>query len=157
MRDGTYRLSPRQFMVVDLSIGERFMHQEPGPYPELTNFDAEYFRGKYAPLLARGDAMCAASFKNEKCVGMIIGSAHPSMHYDQLIACEEGWFVDPEYRKTTLGMRLFKIFEKWAHERGCDQILMMHPVGGATNNLSRMYKKMGFKPLEVLYIKDIEA
>ena len=87
-------------------------------------------------------------------IGVIIFSSPIG---NDLIANEHYWYVMPEYRKGTIGMRLLKKAIKWAESKGCT-----HFMGNASmlasdlhDNICSIYERIGMKKFETTYIMKI--
>ncbi len=89
----------------------------------------------------------------DKLVGMLVGVVNESLFSNDKIASELAWFVEREYRGTSVALRLLAEFEKWAKLQGCSFIAMidLHRV----NNLENMYNKLGYELAEKTYMKKV--
>ena len=88
--------------------------------------------------------------------GLILGIVYPYIFNPQiLIAQELGWWVEPEYRGTTVGVRLLKEFELQARKKGANKIIMASLHNEYKDKLASIYNKLGYAPLEYMYIKDL--
>lgn len=70
-----------------------------------------------------------------KLVGFLEASIRPYVedcHSDH-VGYLEGWFVEPEYRKSGVGTELVRQAEIWARERGCTEMASDAEIG---NDLS---------------------
>jgi len=56
----------------------------------------------------------------------------------------EGWFVDPEARRTGIGRALVEAAEEWARAKGCQEMASdTHPA----NTLSQqVHQRLGYEP-----------
>ena len=66
---------------------------------------------------------------------------------------EDFWFVKKEYRKGKTGLKLFNLLMKWFEDNGADKICMTHYSWNP--KVSKFYKKKGFKPFEINYVKEV--
>jgi len=66
---------------------------------------------------------------------------------------EDFWFVRKEYRKGRTGIRLFNKLMNWFESNGSDRISMTHYSWNP--KVSKFYKRKGFKPYEVNYVKEV--
>jgi len=92
--------------------------------------------------------------------GKIIGAAAilfgPDLHTGELTCNELFWYVFPEYRGKTSGLRLFFTLLDRAHKRNAKFMIMAALVDSPSfTSVCKLYKKCGFEPLEVLYRKAI--
>nr|QBM02657.1 hypothetical protein [uncultured archaeon] len=85
-----------------------------------------------------------------KIVGMLgaIATHHP--HSGDSVMSELFWYVAPDARGA--GVRLLQEAEHWAISRGITKSLVVAPEGAPVGSL---YIRMGYRPLETQYIKDL--
>lgn len=67
------------------------------------------------------------------------------------IAHEMGWYVTPSHRGHSLMM--IEEFEKWAQLTGAQAVTLSHFSDDIGNRLAEVYKKKGYAPSEVAYVK----
>lgn len=91
-------------------------------------------------------------FHNDTLVGYIVGCINykPFFNFEKL-AVEHGWYVQPDHRKYS--MKLLEAFETWAELMGCKKMSVTHY--GEDERLNKIYKRKKYKPLEVVYIKEL--
>lgn len=90
---------------------------------------------------------------NDEVVGYIVGCINYTPFFNQeKLAVEHGWYVLPEHRKYS--MKLLEAFETWAKLMGCKKASATHY--GEDERLQKVYKRKKYKPLEVVYIKELE-
>lgn len=101
------------------------------------------------------------SNKNFICVikkgkGVIIGMVYPCYwNPDVLMAQEFGWWVEPEYRNTSLGIKLLNKFEDTAKEMGAKHISMIALESSSPDKVGSIYTKKGYTLLEHTYMKEL--
>lgn len=86
-------------------------------------------------------------------VGSILGLVIEVYMSHKVQATELAWFITKEYRGKPSSIRLVKAFEKWAIDKGANQIGMGDIEG--ISNLEHLYTRMGYKKAESIYIKEI--
>lgn len=92
--------------------------------------------------------------ENEIKLGMIGGMIVPNIYNPKYFGLQElFWWVKEEYRNTSAGMKLFKAFEKRAVDLQVDFISMVTTV--YTPTLEKVYKKNGYKLIELSYTKEL--
>jgi GNAT superfamily N-acetyltransferase len=103
-------------------------------------------------LLSNQNVICI----KEEGKGLILGLIYP-LYYnpDVLIAQELGWWVEPEYRNTTLGIKLLKKFEKEAIKKGASKIMMIYLEAQNPGKMKNMYERLMYRPVEHTMIKDL--
>lgn len=88
--------------------------------------------------------------------GVIIGIVYPTFwNPDVLVAQEIGWWVEPEYRKTSLGIRLLTQFEERAREKGAQKCYMIALESSSPDKVGGIYEKSGYSLLEHTYMKGL--
>jgi len=76
-------------------------------------------------------------------------------HDGTLYAVEDFFFVHPQYRKEGIGVSLLKAFEAWAKAEGCQKTAMIHLVDSYPDVLKKFYEGMGYRLMELHYVKDL--
>lgn len=119
----------------------------------LNGFASDVFENTWTGLLA-GDAGVIFLLEDEHAIhGALGGVAYPDPHTGELIATEFFWFVSEGHRGQ--GLRLLKAFEEWARAKGCVQIRMAYLMDLMPSKLEMVYKRLGYVPAEVLYVKEL--
>jgi len=93
----------------------------------------------------------------DKIVGLLAGiidNAHP-MTYSCKVANELIWWVDPHYRGSPDSFALIEAYEQWAKELKCTHIHLAHFENDLGKKVSKYYKNMGYKKVEVSYLKEL--
>jgi len=93
-----------------------------------------------------------ALYEGDDLIGGLGCIKAPDLHDGRLTAIETFWLVLPEYRGQ--GMKLFKVFEQWAAEQGCEKKAMIHMADSFPEVLGRFYAKKGYKLAELHWIKE---
>lgn len=93
---------------------------------------------------------------DDKVVGVIAGMVQSSMFdSQQRIGQEIIWYIDKEYRKGSIGIRLLKEFEKQCKFNGANLMVMVY-MGNLNNELlDRFYKMNNYRLLENQFIKGV--
>ena len=68
------------------------------------------------------------------------------------VAVELGWWVEPEYRKSSVGKDLKEAFEYWATQIGCKGMIMT----SFTEQVDKYLSKDGYVPYERTYYKELK-
>lgn len=88
--------------------------------------------------------------------GVILGVLYPLFYNpDILVAQELGWWVEPEYRGTSLGIKLLKDFEKKAKELGAKKIIMFYLDAQTPDKIENILDRLDYKHLEYNMVKDL--
>lgn len=121
------------------------------PAPDPVPFDPDYER--YLSM----DASGALSVVTARCDGRLIGYsicaiATHSHSKHTLHAFTDLFFVDPEYRKGFVGVKLLRAAEQELAHRG----VVKHYTGAKIHkDLRRLFEYLGYHPNEVVYSKII--
>jgi GNAT superfamily N-acetyltransferase len=75
------------------------------------------------------------------------------MNKHVLSACEWGFFVDMEYRKTGVGIQLLERAEEMLREKGVKFFTMIALDNLRPEIVGRFYQRLGFKRTEIDYMK----
>lgn len=106
----------------------------------------------YRALESIGACIAFAAFNGGLMVGYVCGFVVRHMHYNMIVAQHDVLFLHPDYRKSILGIRLIRCFERAAIEAGAERILWHAKIG---SQFERILQRMGCKPEEMIYCKEI--
>lgn len=88
--------------------------------------------------------------------GCLLGVVYPHYLNPDILVCQElGWWVEPQYRKSGVGMALYRRFEKKAIARGIKKLIMISLETQEPDKMNKLYIKQGFRVLEHTYIKEV--
>lgn len=88
--------------------------------------------------------------------GFIVGMIAPSFLHPGKVQCSElAWYVEPECRGTSVSIKLMKMYEAEAKDRGCDKITMVCLEALNPEATGNIYKKLGYNRLETHFIKEV--
>jgi len=103
-------------------------------------------------ILARPNTICIA----EEGKGIILGLVYPAYwNTSVLIAQELGWWVEPEYRGTSVGIKLYSKFKQRARELGATKLMMICLESSEPDKLESFYLLQGLKPTERTFMGDL--
>jgi GNAT superfamily N-acetyltransferase len=83
-------------------------------------------------------------------VGMIAAFPIEEPIGRQRLVDELAWWVEPDYRRGSIGPRLLGALEKWARQKGLTLCKMIAPV---ESDVGRFYARLGYRPVETAYVK----
>lgn len=90
----------------------------------------------YRALEKSGATMAFGAFdENDTIVGFIQIITHVLPHYSVQVSATESYFVLAEHRKQGAGIRLLRLAEEYARERGSYALLVSAPTGGRLDAL----------------------
>lgn len=86
-------------------------------------------------------------------VGMIAGMIVECITNGKPCLQEVVWYVNEQYRSN--GHKLLKEMESCAKHLGCSSVVMGLMCNSQQDRLDRVYRRLGYKPFEVQYIKEL--
>lgn len=87
-------------------------------------------------------------------VGLMSGVVVPFfMNANAKVWQEIIYYIRPEKRAGTIGLRLFKEMERYAKEKGCSHVLMAHLANMNCEKMAHLYTRQGYKEMERQYLK----
>lgn len=118
-----------------------------GPYAGIIEDKPEVAREFATKVLTTGKILVAeAAGRVVGLLGFIVADHHFS---GQRYAAELMWYVEPEHRKSSLGLDLFFAAEQAAKEMGAKSMVFTAP----NEAIGAAYKRRGYSQLEVTYQK----
>lgn len=90
---------------------------------------------------------------DDEVIGYIVFFISPNLHYkDCLLATEDIYYLKPEYRKGTTGIKMFKFAEKYLKSINVNMI----KYGTKTHlDNSRLFEYLGYNFIEKIFTKEI--
>ena len=126
----------------------------PEHYDELCvtkEFPLEPDYDAYRRLADAGQLVCIVVMDGLEVVGYIVFIVQPHLHYKScLTAFEDIYYLKPEYRKGTIGIRMFKYAEKVLESVKVNRIIM-HTKIHMDN--SKLFEYLGYKNSDKLFTK----
>lgn len=89
-----------------------------------------------------------------KLVGNCTMYVLPSMHTQELVATEDTWYLLPDYRKSGIGVRLYKYVEKKLESLGVVEITM---TAKESNKSGKIMEGLGFEKVASEYAKQLRV
>lgn len=120
----------------------------------LETFDLARFTGVWTELLAGGAGVIFVQ-GDADVDGALGGVVHRDLYSDELMASEFFWFV--KAGKRGAGISLYREFEKWARDKGCRRIEMVHLLDVMPEKVARFYRTLGYRAAETRYTKQLKG
>jgi GNAT superfamily N-acetyltransferase len=133
-----------------LPMARRF-YDESG-MADMIGFDSDSALMTLRHLIDDENAALFVACKGDERIGMAGALAYP-MYFNirQKAAQEMFWWVSPEHRGGTAGVRLMQSMERWAASLGCQTMTMVClPIDGPAESI---YQRMGYRPLERNFVR----
>lgn len=107
----------------------------------------------YQLLEERGIAFCVGAFVDDVLVGYSLNLVTSHLHYsDLLVGQNDALFVDPEHRRSRIGLELIDESERIAKSRGA-KMMLWHAKDKTT--LNSLLPKIGYSLHQILYAKEL--
>lgn len=104
---------------------------------------------------AKGEVMVLTGREAGRIIGYFVGFIAPGLHYRTCLTLTMDIFwIHPEHRGKSLGVRLFKAVEQEARRRGVKRMFMgskLHKDSGW------LFERLGYRPVETYYSKLVGA
>lgn len=101
----------------------------------------------------RSDAVVFLMQNGDTIAGGIGGELKIDPISGRTLLVEMFWFVLPEFRGTTIGLRLLANFEKWGKDHGAAHTCMIAMENSMPQEMDRLYRRIGYRKLETTYVK----
>lgn len=89
-------------------------------------------------------------------VGFAAGLTGPLLGNGSILSGTElAWWVDPEHRAGSNGIKLLKHIEQSAKDAGVKYWTMAYMESSMPETIKRIYEKMGYRQTEVMYTKEL--
>lgn len=113
----------------------------------------EVFIRNWTTFLTQYTATILTAWQEERLLGGLGALVHPDLNDGRVVATEMFWYVMPEARGGRTAVRLLKAFIVWG-ESHAEETRLAHMLNGTHDaQLDRLYKKLGFRPLEMGYYR----
>jgi|SRR5579872_224079 len=109
--------------------------------PDLATYDALNEKGRLRVLTARDGG---------RLVGYYISVIARNLHYNIITATEDMYYLSPEYRRGTAGIRLFVEAEKMVRQAGAIITVAKTKV---RHDHGPIFERLGYRPFESVYMK----
>lgn len=117
-------------------------------------FDSGIFIDTMASLGESGRLGAIGLFCGDNLAGVLLGMIARHFLTDHLIAQEIMWWVTPDARHGTHGIRMVAEFEKWAKEFGASAVVMASFVEtDGDDRLSGIYERRDYRKIETHFFK----
>lgn len=148
--------------------------REPGPddFEAYITLGVEFFRASPVADTISLDVSGIATFlanalgqdhigvwlaeKDGEIVGIAGAMIYPLYFSPQhSIAQELWWWLTPKARGSGAGKAMFDRIETWAKDKGADAVFALSLANQKPEAMAKIYKRLGYRPLEQTYIKGL--
>lgn len=124
------------------------------PFASLAEYEPERAAVGIASLIHTGCGFAAVD--GDELVGALIGLLAPLWFAPTArVATEMAWWVAPEHRKGTAGIRLHTAFATWAQAQGATHIAMSDLVIDGDTPAGELIPRLGYTLVERMHVKRI--
>lgn len=136
-----------------VALGYRFF--QASPHSELMAVLDNDIRDGLSNVLESG--VVFVSELKGKLVGMCAGAMTTLWFAKSVpVACEFAWWVDPEHRAGSSGVKLLMAFESWATRNGAKFICMTDLMtDGARNDNKKLFDHLGYRAMERAMVREV--
>ena len=99
---------------------------------------------KIRNLITGRNSKVLLAFDGDQLVGYTCGVLHENIFNDRLRVSDIGVFVIPEYRASKISKELIERLERWAKERGAQEIWLGQTTGENPENVVKYYNRLGY-------------
>lgn len=141
-------------LTLAVEMGPRFFTEAKLP----GTFRPEAFLAFWRSFYGQGCGRMYGAFVGGTLVGVVGGLVTPDICTGELRCTELFWWLEPGHRSGRTALDLFAALEGWAAECECEAITFMfvHGVGNGTT-LDKWYRRHGYEPLEVHYVRRLRC
>lgn len=143
----------RPATTADLAALEPLAREFYASSRHLGRFDMDRFTQFWGTYLKAGIGAVFVLDEGRGIAGTIGGVLFPEPYSGELVATEMFWFVSSGSRGG--GVALYRAFERWARERGCTALRMVHLSDSMPEKLRDFYSRLGFQEIETHYSKPL--
>jgi GNAT superfamily N-acetyltransferase len=90
------------------------------------------------------NVFCQVVVHEEKIVGALFGHITEFLFGPDLIACDFGWYILPEYRGSRSAVKLLKNFEAWAEKNGAKEVAVGISMNVMPEKTAVLLQKLGY-------------
>ncbi len=134
-----------------VELGWRFIKFT--PYGALLGADRTGLSNALCHLLRNGGRGWVAESEGEIVGALIAQLSAPWCSPTVKIAVELAWWLDVELQNSGCGIRLLKLFEKWADENEASMVLSDLVLPGGPN-LGDLVERLGYRLVERSHLKE---
>jgi len=129
-----------------VAMGETFLIES--QYHEVVPFRPKAMSEMMAHLIESDESLLLVSDR-DRVDGMIGMYTYDHPLSGTRMAAEAFWWMSPECRGGTTGVRLLRQAEDWARQQGVPYLHMVAP----NSRVAKFYERLGYRPLETHYYK----
>lgn len=130
------------------------MHSESPRYSKVP-YDPERLSAFLSAVLPSPDWLALMAEHNGEPVGMMVGFVVNHCFSSARYAADLVLYVSPEFRGSSMAVRMLREFETWAATRGAAEIVMGVTTEVHTERTVGLYARCGYRDSGVSMVKDV--
>ena len=134
-----------------VEMGRRFMAES--TYNQHLSENPKQMRVFAKQIISNPRGVILVSEQDGKLTGMLALLLFPHYFSGESIAGEVFWWVDPEARAGSTGLKLMRKAEKIAAMWGATKMQMVAP----TRRIGKLYEHLGYKEVESTFQRDLSC
>jgi len=125
-----------------VGLGQR-MHEE-SAYSNL-RFDIEVAAQSIYEKIVQSDlGFGVIAYKDDVPVGLFAGSLATHYFGPDIFAYDLAWYVVPEHRGAMTAVRMLKMFQSWAKDRGAREVHVGVMTNVSSARTGKLFKRLGY-------------
>lgn len=125
------------------------------PHPAWTKFNSNKVNNLVAQLVESENGFVKIVENEGEIVGALIAVVSELPINDLWFSQELMFWIDPEHRKGRTAIKLIDDYVEWSEKRGCSFSRLSDLDSVLKTNVGTLFKRKGFKPTEIAYVKEI--
>lgn len=139
-----YRMAQASDVDTLFQIGCRFLKESP-TYRDVPITDYK-LRGLFQNAVDDPEyTYCNLAIANGEIIGLFLGMIGEYHFSENRIACDIAIYVEPEFRKSKIAVKLVDSFRQWATDAGCCEITIGATTQSHGEGYERLLNRMGFE------------
>lgn len=118
-------------------------------------YDKDYLKQEFNWMVNNEDYLVAFIMDGTTPAGLFIGNIYSNWYSPDKVAVEQTCYLLPQYRKGTLGIKLYKLFERWAEEKGADHIVVGNSTKYNQESFVNLFQRLGYSPSSISFMKEV--
>lgn len=118
-------------------------------------FEKESFIKAWMTLIESGVGTILGIFDGSTIVGALGCIFGPNLFNAKPILTEAFWYVLPQHRGGTAGIKLLRAFEHLGQSKGAKLLAMVHLKKLQPEKLANLFIKMGYSEVETAFVKEL--
>lgn len=143
------RLATRADIPRLVEMGQRFIAET--EYRDFIAFNRDALEALMAGMIGKTNCAIFVGEVSGQIVGMLGMHIYRHPMSNERVAAEAFWWVEPEHRKSSVGLDLLARGEAWAKTNAATKMQMIAP----NERVGRLYRTRGYRKFEEQYQRDL--